>query len=525
MRPLHLLLLTCLLSASLASPSLAQNKGTKITWKRTVVDKAFRSEGVAVADVNKDGKPDIITGDVWYEAPTWKMHPLRTPRDPKKSYAWDPQGYSECFQVFADDFNGDGYPDAIVIPHPGKECFWYENPGKAGGLWKEHLLTTSACNETPIFVDLFKTGKKVLVMAWQPAGKSNMGEMCYFIPGKEVTKPWTRFSVSGPSETGKEIPFTQRYSHGLGHGDVNGDGRIDILCPGGWWEQPVKTTEAPWVFHKADLGPLCADMHVTDVDSDGKADVITSAAHLTGMWWHRQIEGKEPAFARKELFPDPRSLAVGPKDEPFSKEENAVYSAVNKIRTEGKKFPWRSSSVLTKQARASLAGDAKAVKYAGKVLLSIEGKVDANPADTIKKVLKDHPEIRDPGIEVGVGVHEGKFVVVLGDRRLYSQPGQTHALHMLDLNGDGVLDLVTGRRFWAHGPNGDDAPQDPPVVYWYQGKRDSKGFLTFTPRRVDDDSGIGTQFDIHDINGDGAPDIIVSNKFGVYVFEQIRTKE
>src|ERR1700730_7358654 len=84
-----------------------------ITWKKTVVDKVFRSEGVAVADVNKDGKPDIIVGDVWYEAPDWKMHVLRKDKhDPKiEARKWDPNGYSESFACFADDFNGDGWPD------------------------------------------------------------------------------------------------------------------------------------------------------------------------------------------------------------------------------------------------------------------------------------------------------------------------------------------------------------------------------------------------------------------------------
>ena len=38
-----------------------------------------RSEGATVADVNKDGKMDILTGEVWYEAPDWKMHEIRKP--------------------------------------------------------------------------------------------------------------------------------------------------------------------------------------------------------------------------------------------------------------------------------------------------------------------------------------------------------------------------------------------------------------------------------------------------------------
>src|SRR4051794_16773616 len=79
----------------------------KITWKKTVLDKTFRSEGVAVADVNKDGKIDLLVGDVWYEAPDWKMHVIR------KDRKFDPVNYSESFGCFADDFNGDGWPDLI----------------------------------------------------------------------------------------------------------------------------------------------------------------------------------------------------------------------------------------------------------------------------------------------------------------------------------------------------------------------------------------------------------------------------
>src|SRR5437870_4591645 len=155
-------------------------KPGKISWKKIVLDKNFRSEGVGVADVNKDGKLDVIVGDCWYEAPKdpngeWKRHILRIDKK------WDLGQYTESFCCFTDDFNGDGWPDVIVIPFPGKPCYWYENPGEKGGLWTQHLLTTSACNETPIYVDLFKTGKKYLVMGWQPPKSNNMGEMCYFV--------------------------------------------------------------------------------------------------------------------------------------------------------------------------------------------------------------------------------------------------------------------------------------------------------------------------------------------------------
>ncbi|MCS7047419.1 MAG: VCBS repeat-containing protein, partial [Gemmataceae bacterium] len=313
MRRHRAVLVLIVLTPAAAVPAAAM-AGESIAWKRIVVDQRFRAEGVAVVDVNKDGKKDIVVGDVWYAAPDWQMHLLAKERAVSfKDWGnvidkgWSPigrpgmTGYSESFAVFADDFNGDGWPDVIVLPFPGKECHWYQNPGPAGGLWKQHLLSDSACNETPIFIDLFGKGKKYLVMAWQPPGKGNMGEMCWFEPGSDPTQPWSRHSLSGPSTPMREVPGTRRFSHGLGHGDVNGDGRIDIICTGGWWEQPARREQTPWTFHAAQLGPDCADMHVYDVDGDGKNDILSSSAHLYGMWWHQQ---KAPSqFIQRELFP------------------------------------------------------------------------------------------------------------------------------------------------------------------------------------------------------------------------------
>src|SRR5262249_48187744 len=100
---------------------------------------------------------------------------------------------------WAEDLNGDGWPDVIVIGFPGAPCYWYENPKGKEGHWKQHLIWHSACNETPLYVDLFKNGKRVLVMAWQPKGKNNDGQMAYFTPGKDPTQPWEMHPISEPS--------------------------------------------------------------------------------------------------------------------------------------------------------------------------------------------------------------------------------------------------------------------------------------------------------------------------------------
>jgi hypothetical protein len=404
--------LTGLLVPALALPLLpAAEKGpaaAKITWKKTVLDTAFRSEGVAVTDVNRDGKMDILNGEVWYEAPTWKRHEVR----PSKDYTRGKQNvYSQSFACFADDLNGDGYADLIVIGFPGAPCHWFENPKGKAGHWKQHLIWHSACNETPLYVDLFKNGKRVLVMGTQPKGKDNQGQMAYFSPGPDPTKPWVMHPISAPSAPGNEVPGTRRFSHGLGVGDVNGDGRLDVICTGGWWEQPAKADgKAPWKFHPAKLGPDCADMYAYDIDGDGKADILSSSAHRYGIWWHQQRAGAKgsPTFLSKDLFP-----------------------------------------------------------------------------------------------------------------RLVSQ---THALVLADINGDGLLDLVTGKRWWAHGPKGDADPNLPARLYWFEARKGRDGMTSFTPHVIDEDSGIGTQFVVADVNGDGLLDVVTSNKKGTFLFEQVRAK-
>jgi hypothetical protein len=382
-----------------------------ITWKKTVVDKVFRSEGVAIADVNKDGRLDILTGDVWYEAPDWKMHEIRKTESYGDGSAPGRKGYSRSFACWTEDLNHDGWPDLIVIGWPGDACHWYENPQGKTGHWKEHVIWHSACNETPQYVDLFGTGKRVLIMGTQPPGKEDQGQMAWFTPQADPTQLWEMHPISQPSAPGQEIPGTRRFSHGLGVGDLNGDGRLDVLCTGGWWEQPAKADgKTPWQFHPANLGEACADMVAYDVDGDGKADVISSSAHLYGIWWHQQRPGSgaHPTFLRHDLFP---------------------------------------------------------------------------------KLLS-----------------------------------QTHALHCVDINGDGLKDLVTGKRWWAHGPKGDADPNNPPVLYWFEAKRGQDGLIQFVPHLIDSDSGIGTQFVVADINGDQLLDVVVSNKKGTFVFEQVRGK-
>ncbi len=95
---------------------------------------------------------------------------------------------------------------------------------------------------------------------------------------------------------------------------------------------------------------------------------------------------------------------------------------------------------------------------------------------------------------------------------------QMHGIDLADIKGDGLKDIVTGKRYWAHGPTGDKEPDAPAVLYWFELRRDKQAGVQFIPHKIDDNSGVGTQVIAKDLNGDGVPDIIVGNKKGVFLF-------
>ena len=97
-----ILLLLCSLKTSLYSQSSA--------FLKTVITRDFLSEGVAAADLNKDGQQDIIAGYFWFEAPLWKRHEMAPSRkfEPRKEY-------SESFLNMALDVNLDGWRTLLSL--------------------------------------------------------------------------------------------------------------------------------------------------------------------------------------------------------------------------------------------------------------------------------------------------------------------------------------------------------------------------------------------------------------------------
>src|SRR5256884_209961 len=93
---------------------------------------------------------------------------------------------------------------------------------------------------------------------------------------------------------------------------------------------------------------------------------------------------------------------------------------------------------------------------------------------------------------------------------------QLHAVDLIDMDGDGVKDIVTGKRFWAHGAHGDADPTDPPVIYWFQLVRHKDKTVDFVPHLIDSDSGVGTQVVAGYCSNKKYPDIVVGNKKGTF---------
>ncbi len=98
---------------------------------------------------------------------------------------------------------------------------------------------------------------------------------------------------------------------------------------------------------------------------------------------------------------------------------------------------------------------------------------------------------------------------------------QTHALERADINGDGQLDYVTGSRFFAHN-GGDPGEHDPIVMYWFEVVRAKGAAPKITAHQIiaGQGTGVGTQFEIYDMNKDKKPDLVLSNKKGVNILLQ-----
>lgn len=263
------------LSAAIASPvalllcslTLAPVCGEEPVskWKKHNINELSPFEAVGVADLNGDKLLDVFSGDSWYAAPKWTQHKVRdVPPGTNPHY----------YEDFADqplDVNGDGKIDIVTCAYFSKRVAWVEQPSDPTKPWTEHEIDQPGSMETGYLIDLYRDGKPVFL--------PNVGGkvIIYELATSKPTVKWHGRELA-PGGAG----------HGIGHGDVNNDSRIDIIVPKGWYEQP-KQRDGEWQFHADfNLGTASIEILGHDFDGDGDTDIVWGMGHEFGLHCLRQ---------------------------------------------------------------------------------------------------------------------------------------------------------------------------------------------------------------------------------------------
>lgn len=356
----------------------------EVKFKKRLIDDV-KYEAAAVFDVNNDGIPDIVCGEYWYEGPDFTLkHKIC-------DITFDGY-YHHDFCDFGMDVNGDGNIDIITGSYFSEGVMWRENPGDLSE-WSTHLIEKCSNVETIRFFDIDNCGIPEIF-----PNTPNEPQMFLKLITDENGRGTGKFS--------KFVIGEENSGHGLGFGDINGNGKTDIILFNGWLEQPENVFDSSWKFHPDfNLGSTSVPVIAFDITGNGLNDLIVGQAHAYGLAWWEQ-----------------------------TKDENG-----NRV--------W------------------------------IKHDIDTTAS-------------------------------------------QYHDLWLADIDNDGELELITGKRYMAH--NGNDPGEYDPLGFYYfkiNNGEFEKHIIDYGP--AGEASGCGIYFWVADTNNDGRLDLVAPGKDGLYLFENL----